>query len=304
MKKTCPCCNNEFTPPSDPVGVEEDIGNLFSCDYCQSVLKWEGDLLKVVHESKQEPEPITLSEDSMENEESLISKEDDILVSASDENDEMESQDDIQQMEKNKEESIADFVTEGNNQEEVKKDFDKEGLEDEVESSFMQGQELQDKESYDETAEENCKKGVNQDFKKNEQIEESSIENLEKEQVEEWKEMEEEVGVQETNQNFADVEEYGNAQPTSEKGFLRYDIYISGLDSVEIEGQIKEVLEDPRFKWDANEILGSQNKGLLVIKNLNPIKAVCLISELSFLSINLSWKQYMALNVQSTQNEE
>lgn len=303
MKHTCPCCNKEFTPPAALVGVEEDIGNLFSCDYCQSVLKWEGGVLKVVHESKQEPEPITLSEDSTENEESLISKED-ALVGASDESDEMESQNDIQQMEENKEESIADFITEGNNPEEVRKDFDEEGLDDGVESSFMPGQELQDKEPYDETAEENGKKEAHQDFKKNEQIEESSVENLEKEQVEEWKEMEEEVGVQETNQNFADVEEYGNAQATSEKGFLRYDIYISGLDSIEIEEQIKEVLEDPRFKWDANEILGSQNKGLLVIKNLNPIKAVCLISELSFLSIDLSWKQYMALNVPSTQDEE
>ncbi len=303
MKHTCPCCNKEFTPPAALVGVEEDIGNLFSCDYCQSVLKWEGGVLKVVHESKQEPEPIILSEDSTENEESLISKED-ALVGASDESDEMESQNDIQQMEENKEESIADFITEGNNPEEVRKDFDEEGLDDGVESSFMPGQELQDKEPYDETAEENGKKEAHQDFKKNEQIEESSVENLEKEQVEEWKEMEEEVGVQETNQNFADVEEYGNAQATSEKGFLRYDIYISGLDSIEIEEQIKEVLEDPRFKWDANEILGSQNKGLLVIKNLNPIKAVCLISELSFLSIDLSWKQYMALNVPSTQDEE
>lgn len=303
MKHTCPCCNKEFTPPAALVGVEEDIGSLFSCDYCQSVLKWEGGVLKVVHESKQEPEPITLSEDSTENEESLISKED-ALVGASDESDEMESQNDIQQMEENKEESIADFITEGNNPEEVRKDFDEEGLDDGVESSFMPGQELQDKEPYDETAEENGKKEAHQDFKKNEQIEESSVENLEKEQVEEWKEMEEEVGVQETNQNFADVEEYGNAQATSEKGFLRYDIYISGLDSIEIEEQIKEVLEDPRFKWDANEILGSQNKGLLVIKNLNPIKAVCLISELSFLSIDLSWKQYMALNVPSTQDEE
>ena len=98
-------------------------------------------------------------------------------------------------------------------------------------------------------------------------------------------------------QDFSDVEEYGNAQASSQKGFLRYDLEISGIYSREIEEQIKAVLEDPRFKWSVAEILKTQKNGVLSIKNLNPIKAVCLISELSFLPVKLSWKQYMALNV-------
>ena len=93
-------------------------------------------------------------------------------------------------------------------------------------------------------------------------------------------------------------------KPPREKVFLRYDIYISGLDSVEIEKQVREVLEDSRFKWDVNEILKSQDKGHLVIKNLNPIKAAYLVSELSFLSVKISWEQYMALNVKPEQTEE
>ena len=54
---------------------------------------------------------------------------------------------------------------------------------------------------------------------------ESHLESHEKEQEEEEQEeigemREEEDGVQETNQDFSDVEEYGNAQATSGKGFF------------------------------------------------------------------------------------
>ncbi|MDE0118953.1 MAG: hypothetical protein OXM55_02965, partial [Bdellovibrionales bacterium] len=101
-----------------------------------------------------------------------------------------------------------------------------------------------------------------------------------------------------SGQDFSDVEQYGNAQASSEKGFLRYDLRISGLDSSEIEKQVLYILENPRFKWDAGEVLRSQKEGVLTIKNLNPIKAMCLVSDLSFLSVELSWKQYMALNAE------
>ena len=104
--------------------------------------------------------------------------------------------------------------------------------------------------------------------------------------------------------NFKDVEQYGNAPASSEKGFLRYDLHIAGLDSKEIEKEVFLVLDDPRFNWSAKEILQSQKDGVLEIKNLNPVKAMCLVSELSTVSVQLSWKQYMALDVLSESSEE
>ena len=104
--------------------------------------------------------------------------------------------------------------------------------------------------------------------------------------------------------NFKDVEQYGNAPVSSEKGFLRYDLHIAGLDSKEIEKEVFLVLDDPRFNWSAKEILQSQKDGVLEIKNLNPVKAMCLVSELSTVSVQLSWKQYMALDVLSESSEE
>ena len=296
MKQICPCCNEEFVPPDHSNGMEKDIGSLFSCDHCQSVLKWEGDLLKVVHKSYLEPK--------------IDNGTNDVKI-----------QRDVQQK---KEELKTDFMVEDNKKEEVVQDFEdkKEDFKNELEKSFMKDQKPQEIEGVsDETIEESFKDATedHKDFSSvsseqeynlgdNEKGKELNIANeegeVQKKQEAEWEMIDKEDEVQETNQDFSDVEEYGNAQTTSEKGFLRYDIYISGLDSVEIERQIQEVLEDPRFKWDVNEILESQDKGHLVIKNLNPIKAACLVSELSFLSIKISWKQYMALNVKPEQTEE
>ena len=107
-----------------------------------------------------------------------------------------------------------------------------------------------------------------------------------------------------TSAHFKDVEQYGNAPASSEKGFLRYDLRIAGLDSKETEKEVLLVLDDPRFNWSAKEILQSQKDGVLEIKNLNPVKAMCLVSELSTLSVQLSWKQYMALDVLSDSSED
>ncbi len=100
-------------------------------------------------------------------------------------------------------------------------------------------------------------------------------------------------------QDFSDVENYGNSESISSKGFLRYDLLIEGIDSSEIEEQILFILEDSRFNWDGKEIYRQQKDGNLWIKNLHPIKVVSLISEISRLSVQLSWKQYTALSSSS-----
>ena len=56
------------------------------------------------------------------------------------------------------------------------------------------------------------------------------------------------------------------------------------------------VLENPQFNWSAKEVIQSEKEGVVVIKNLNPVKALCLVSELTFVPVNLSWKQYKALS--------
>ena len=255
MKHLCPCCHQEFNPPV--LEETEDMGNLFSCDHCQSVLKWENQSLKVVYESQNEPSVSPSASSVMESLSEQLNE--DIISELTEEEKEVSK-------EKAPEEDMIDDLTE---------------RDDSVEKSELVEEDI----SYEEQPEEVQEKSSSE---VSESV--SKQDNILIEEAEFIKE-------EETHQDFSDVEEYGNAQATSEKGFLRYDLRIAGVDSTEIEQQILSILEDPRFHWDAKEIMQSQKEGILVIKNLNPIKAMCLVSDLSFLSVELSWEQYMALNV-------
>lgn len=251
MKTVCPCCHQEFSPPV--LEEAEDMGNLFDCDHCQSVLKWDSQSLKVVYESQNKP----ASPPSAVDEEVPELKKEDVV--------------DERLVEKEESLSQKNMVAV-----------------DDVEQLMSEENPIlyEEKPVGDETAD------------ISESSEESLFEQKERLLAEEFSSEEIE---EEEHQDFSDVEEYGNAQATSGKGFLRYDLRVDGVDSVEIEQQVLSVLEDPRFHWDAKEIIQAQKEGVLVIKNLNPIKAMCLVSELSFLPVELSWEQYMALNISKSQ---
>ena len=277
MMQICPCCQKEFQPP--PVDQNtEDMDNLFSCDHCQSIMKWENGSLKVVYESKEEPPVVSADVD---NKEAVLSeKEEEVLSEEVDQAPSAEFEEAAAEKLVAKEEvSLNEEVNE-----EVREDFP-------------------EQETFDGSGDQNNiveeEAELSGDLSR-EEPEEQSVDPARGEMKEE-----EAPENQDVKQDFSDVEEYGNAQATSEKGFLRYDLRISGLDSREIEQHVLAILEDPRFKWDAKEVLQMQKEGILVIKNLNPIKAMCLVSELSFLPVlELSWKQYMAVNAQVAMETE
>ncbi len=319
MKQVCPCCKKEFSPPPVPSDGLSDMDALLSCDYCRSVLKWEAGSLKVVHESKENffsSEPESASDTSPAEQQSLL-----------------------HQAEENLENSqSADDLFSGAEGEEISPPAESEvspPVVGEEVSPVVGGEKELEKEDFSEGAgeflpskEEAEEHNPSEDFlsaESNSEGEEASLGDSsedagvvqappdmehnetsvkEEEELPSEEDQWDSPSSQEVNQDFSDVEKYGNAQASSEKGFLRYDLRISGLDSLEIEQEVLSILEDPRFKWDAKEILESQKEGVLEIKNLNPVKAMCLVSGLSFVSVELSWKQYMALNVPSEVEEE
>ena len=351
MKQICPCCHQECDFPSvtqagGAGGVEEDIGNLFSCSHCQSVLKREGSSLKVVYDGSKpdadlesspvepfgfaepvepfgpaEPaEPVEPAKpakpaeffesvepakpaESFEPVESVKPFEPVEPAKPAESFEPVESVEPFEPVEPAKPaesfepvESVEPFEPAFLNNENVSTEeevFSK--ANENKEGAFLKEQESSDAQNVlaRETSFAAKEEGVYKEPPP------SSVDNSEEFAGAELIEKQE----KEVNQDFSDVEEYGNAQSPSGKGFLRYDLCISGLYSVEIEQQVLSALEDPRFQWDAKEILQSQKEGVLVIKNLNPIKAMCLVSDLSFLPVELSWKQYMALNAPREQTE-
>lgn len=327
MKQICPCCKKEFSPPPPATTLSDgldDMADLFSCDYCGSVLKWESGKLKVVHEAKEDflsPAPPVDTPDtfsSPEDNPSEIHQEAEDLEKPPSENnffpEEEEGKTGLEKedLEEGKE-GKEGLVEEKDNLAEGSDQFvpSKEETEDHnpPEDFLSATSNLEGEESSTEEA-----SSVESDDRVDREHKPDPSASA-KEVLEEWKEEGElsakedqwdspQASPQEVNQDFSDVEKYGNARASSEKGFLRYDLCISGLDSLEIEQEVLSVLEDPRFKWDAREILASQKEGVLEIKNLNPVKAMCLVSELSFLSVELSWKQQMALNVREEEQSQ
>ncbi|MDE0518076.1 MAG: hypothetical protein OXH36_00760 [Bdellovibrionales bacterium] len=306
MIQICPCCKKEFSPLSPPppasaASVEEDMGDMFSCPHCQSVLKWDKEgSLQIIYESTEEPavleepEPSSLSSAPLSEEaEEIVSPEMEIGEATPPThlpNPEEIGENPIENPSSPPEtykEPLHDNPPEENLSFPPKRESHQED-----EQGPNEGKEKK-------TPEEKEPAVFSTEKTEEEELQENDFNELPEESFNE----EEVIQTDPAGQDFSDVEQYGNAQASSEKGFLRYDLCISGLDSSEIEKQVLHILENPRFKWDAREVLRSQKEGVLTIKNLNPIKAMCLVSDLSFLSVELSWKQYMALNAEIQQEE-
>ena len=89
---------------------------------------------------------------------------------------------------------------------------------------------------------------------------------------------------------IAEIESFANSTNASSSA-LTYDLVIGGIDSAEVLKQVREALLDSKFGWDVNEIMRTLRGGILEIPELNPIKAVVLLSRLKAFKVDLSWRQ-------------
>ena len=308
MNYTCPCCHKEVELPP-PADQTEDMSNLFSCDHCQSVLKCEGDSLKVVFESKaDESDEVEQAEDKISPSEQEMLSEEKLLSADID-----EDIDSISSSLGNIDEPAEEAIHEQAVAEEsagllASEDGAKDGLladEGSLAEPSTKPLAEEPEEAVHEPAEENSHENLEDLSSQEEEAifkeeEEKEPENTDKEQ-DFSEEEEKEPENTDKEQDFSDVESYGNSTSMGVKGFLLYDLMIEGIDSSEIKKQIFLILEDPRFNWSAKEIMQSEKEGKLLIKNLNPVKVFCLLSELNFVSVKLSWRQYRALSAPQEQ---
>ncbi len=86
-----------------------------------------------------------------------------------------------------------------------------------------------------------------------------------------------------------EISDFGNSE--AHVSGLNYDLKITGLDTQVTMKQFKEIIEDPRFGWDSNEMLRGVKNGQITIEKLNPVKAFILAKRLQFLDIEKNWKQ-------------
>jgi hypothetical protein len=78
----------------------------------------------------------------------------------------------------------------------------------------------------------------------------------------------------------------------SREGVFRYKLCIENIDTKDLAKEVYEALEDSRFLWDPEEIMSQIKMGVLIIGDLNPIKASLLVFRLRDIDVALSWEQY------------
>ncbi len=93
--------------------------------------------------------------------------------------------------------------------------------------------------------------------------------------------------------DFSDVSEYANSElSTAREGLYLYTLTISDIDSAYLRKEIEEALTDVRFKWDRELLVNKIKDGVLVIENINAVKASVLVNRLKSLSVRVDWSQH------------
>ncbi len=95
------------------------------------------------------------------------------------------------------------------------------------------------------------------------------------------------------------ISEFANSEESQGiDGPYLYRVLVQGIDSKEIRENLREVIEDSKFGWSTDELMGSINSGELLIEGLNPVKAYMLIIRLRTLPLEVSWKQSGIVSVE------
>lgn len=87
-----------------------------------------------------------------------------------------------------------------------------------------------------------------------------------------------------------EIESFANSE-VSNLGALSYSVIISGIDTKELRQELQSVLSEPKYMLDWRPLMESIREGEIVIRNLNPVKTSRLVMQLSYLSLQVSWRQ-------------
>jgi len=99
-----------------------------------------------------------------------------------------------------------------------------------------------------------------------------------------------EISEQENTSSDMNLTEFAETS-SGQGGFLRYNLYLEGIDTLMLREEFAEALSDPKFMWDSDKILEKIENGNLKLENMTPVKASVLINKIKLMSIKYSWEQ-------------
>ncbi|MGE0526683.1 MAG: hypothetical protein AB7G93_12355 [Bdellovibrionales bacterium] len=93
--------------------------------------------------------------------------------------------------------------------------------------------------------------------------------------------------------DLSDVANFGNSEASGGRdGSLRYNVFVSGIDTSDVRDEFREVITDRKFMWDVEQIIRSIRHGEVRLTGVTPAKAYILISRLRHLPVDIRWEQY------------
>lgn|GEM_PF-1886070 len=93
--------------------------------------------------------------------------------------------------------------------------------------------------------------------------------------------------------DLGDVASFGNSEQSGgREGPLRYNLFIEGIDTVDVREAFREAITDRKLMWDTDQILRSVRNGRVNIPNVAPTKAYILITRLRGMPVQVRWEQY------------
>jgi hypothetical protein len=96
-----------------------------------------------------------------------------------------------------------------------------------------------------------------------------------------------------TTPDMTEVADFGNSSASlAREGSLRFNIFISGIDTVDIRQQVQDALTDERFLWDAEALVSKSHNGELKITDISAVKSSLIIQRLRPISIDIRWEQH------------
>jgi len=96
-----------------------------------------------------------------------------------------------------------------------------------------------------------------------------------------------------SSSDLSDLARFGNSDSSlGREGPLRYDVWISGIDTADVRTAFREAITDRKFMWDTDAILRTIRNGEVRIKSVSAAKAHVLIVRLRSLPVSVRWEQY------------
>ena len=93
--------------------------------------------------------------------------------------------------------------------------------------------------------------------------------------------------------DMSDVVEFGNSEVSNaSEGNLKFNLKISGIDTVDVKTGIKDVLSDAKLHLDAEQTISQVESGELFLEGLSAVKCAILVQRLKSLSLDINWEQY------------